>query len=158
MDVLRLLVFTEAWEGLLPAQSSHDEPAGVLRPEPLQPASQVRLEHACPSCCQAEEKRSQWHLCRVFLPHISLVQSRSFLQVRRGAGWVKSPCQGCWVAQVMTAPASLSSSPLCPLQQVPAELLSRHWLTCSPFPACAARGCFGRGTWLQMALHLVSWR
>lgn len=41
MDVLRLLVFTEAWEGLLPAQSSHDEPAGMLRPEPLQPAPQV---------------------------------------------------------------------------------------------------------------------
>eukprot|EP00891_Asterochloris_glomerata_P000611 jgi/Astpho2/611/Aster-04455 len=40
VDVLRLLVFTEAWEGLLPAQSSHDEPAGMLRPKPLQPAPQ----------------------------------------------------------------------------------------------------------------------
>ena len=88
MDVLRLLVFTEAWEGLLPAQSSHDEPAGVLRPESLHSASQVGLEHAVPSYRQTNQNRSQWHLCRISLPHMSLVQARCFLQVRRGGSLV----------------------------------------------------------------------
>ena len=131
--MLRLLVFTEAWEGLLPAQSSHDEPAGVPCPEPLQPASQVRLQHACPTCCQTEQNGLQQHLCRVSLLHISLAQTRCVLRVCKfQADWSVNTSWGSdarlhrpW--QHLRHSALLSSvKSRRPLQQMPAELLFRH--------------------------------
>ena len=169
MDVLRLLVFTEAWEGLLPAQSSHDEPAGVLRPESLHSASQVGLEHAVPSCRQTNQNRSQWHLCRISLPHMSLVQARCFLQVRRGGSLVTTWARDAGLHRswqhLRHSALRLSVKSRSPLQQMPVEPLSRHSPhilapspgTCRPSPACLARGCLAMAD-LQTAPDVLSSR